>query len=91
MRTTAVTEQTHELPQLQQYATCIFWRPLPQVVSTYTFLGRGIRFNHGGGYQYRIMKADAPLTEAEFQKTPLAFAGETHIYLRVRLKIISNF
>ena len=29
----------------------------------------------GGGYQYRIAKADAPLTEAAFQKTPLKFAG----------------
>ena len=33
----------------------------------------GIRFNHGGGYQYRLCAADEPLTEACFQKTPLAF------------------
>eukprot|EP00908_Phaeocystis_cordata_P011195 Transcript_22036.p1 GENE.Transcript_22036~~Transcript_22036.p1 ORF type:complete len:376 (-),score=51.43 Transcript_22036:118-1245(-) len=33
----------------------------------------GIRYNHGGGYQYRICPADQPLTEACFQRTPLAF------------------
>ena len=30
-----------------------------------------VRNNHGGGYQYRLCPADAPLTEACFQKTPL--------------------
>ena len=29
-----------------------------------------------GGYQWRIAKADGPLTEATFQKTPLPFAGQ---------------
>eukprot|EP01051_Picozoa_sp_SAG22_P001107 SAG22_NODE_39_length_26283_cov_18.486653_6_plen_206_part_00 len=29
----------------------------------------------GGGYQYRLAKKDGPLTEVEFQKTPLAFVG----------------
>ena len=29
-----------------------------------------------GGYQWRIAPADGPLTEAEFQKNPLAFAGK---------------
>jgi len=33
----------------------------------------GMRFNHGGGYQYRICPADRPLTEACFQETPLDF------------------
>ena len=33
------------------------------------------RAAQGGGYQYRIAKADEPLTEAAFQKTPLKFAG----------------
>jgi hypothetical protein len=30
--------------------------------------------SHGGGYQYRLCPAEAPLTEACFQKTPLKFA-----------------
>ena len=29
---------------------------------------------HGGGYQFRLCPADAPLTEACFQKTPIPFA-----------------
>ena len=29
-----------------------------------------------GGYQWRIAKADEPLTEANFQKNPLPFAGK---------------
>eukprot|EP00040_Diaphanoeca_grandis_P012695 m.64326 g.64326 ORF g.64326 m.64326 type:complete len:384 (+) comp23415_c0_seq1:209-1360(+) len=36
----------------------------------------GIRFNHGGGYQYRICSADEELTEACFQRTPLPFTGD---------------
>lgn len=32
--------------------------------------------NHGGGYQFRLCKASEPLTEACFQRTPLAFATE---------------
>ena len=36
----------------------------------------GIRYNHGGGYQYRLCPAAEPLTEACFQKTPLAFSGD---------------
>jgi len=33
----------------------------------------GIRYNHGGGYSYRLCKADQELTEECFQKTPLQF------------------
>ena len=33
----------------------------------------GIRFNHGGGYQYRLCAASEPLTEACFARTPLPF------------------
>ena len=33
----------------------------------------GIRYNHGGGYQYRLCPAGEPLTEACFQKLPLEF------------------
>ena len=36
-----------------------------------------IEANHAGGYQYRLApRTPAPLTEAEFQKTPLAFVGK---------------
>ena len=33
----------------------------------------GIRFNHGGGYQYRLCPASEPLTEACFVNNPLEF------------------
>ena len=33
----------------------------------------GIRFNHGGGYQYRLCPWAEPLTEACFQRTTLEF------------------
>jgi hypothetical protein len=33
----------------------------------------GIRYNHGGGYQYRLCPAGQPLTEDCMQKMPLAF------------------
>ena len=37
---------------------------------------------HGGGYQYRLCPRSEPLTEACFQKTPLAFANQkTHTAL----------
>ena len=32
-----------------------------------------MRNNHGGGYSYRLCPADEPLTEACFQRHPLAF------------------
>ena len=33
--------------------------------------------SHAGGYQYRLAPlTSAPLTEAEFQKMPLAFVGK---------------
>lgn len=35
--------------------------------------------NHGGGYQYRLCPVGEELTEACFQKMPLAFATETHM------------
>jgi len=37
----------------------------------------GIRFNHGGGYQYRLCPASEPLTEACFMKFPLQYADNT--------------
>lgn len=35
----------------------------------------GIRYNHGGGYSYRLCPASEPLTEACFRKMPLNFTG----------------
>ena len=34
----------------------------------------GLRYNHGGGYQYRLCPATEPLTEDCFQRHPMAFA-----------------
>lgn len=36
-----------------------------------------VRANHGGGYLYRLCKADAALTEECFQQTPVPFGGKT--------------
>lgn len=36
----------------------------------------GMRYNHGGGYQYRLCPASAELTEECFMKTPLEFVRE---------------
>lgn len=38
-----------------------------------------IRYNHGGGYQYRLCPASEPLTEECFKKTPLAFSGQPRL------------
>lgn len=35
----------------------------------------GIRYNHGGGYSYRLCPASEQLTEACFQQLPLNFTG----------------
>merc|ERR1712032_885143 len=33
----------------------------------------GVRYNHGGGYQYRLCPANEPITEECFQRHPLEF------------------
>jgi len=39
----------------------------------------GMRFNHGGGYQYRLCPAEKmPCTEEEFQQMPLDFVKSAH-------------
>ena len=43
------------------------------VKGTYVEVAWGVRYNHGGGYSYRLCPANEPLTEACFQKTPLKF------------------
>jgi len=53
--------------------------PLPQwTAGSAVQVAWGMRFNHGGGYQYRLCPADSPLTEACFQQTPLDFVREKH-------------
>lgn len=41
----------------------------------------GIRFNHGGGYQYRLCPAHKPLTEECMQQMPLDFDVEVGTHL----------
>jgi hypothetical protein len=36
----------------------------------------GLRFNHGGGYQYRLCPASEPLNEDCFQRYPLEFVRD---------------
>eukprot|EP00035_Acanthoeca_spectabilis_P030799 m.11026 g.11026 ORF g.11026 m.11026 type:complete len:435 (+) comp4384_c0_seq1:56-1360(+) len=39
----------------------------------------GMRYNHGGGYQYRLCPAEKmPCTEEDFQKIPLDFVRDSH-------------
>lgn len=38
-------------------------------------VGWTVMANHGGGYAYRLARADAPLTEKTFQEMPLDFVG----------------
>jgi len=40
-------------------------------------VGWGIRYNHGGGYQYRLCPLSEPLTEECFQRHPLTFKGSS--------------
>jgi len=52
-------------------ATTTVWK-----VGAVVEAGWGIRANHGGGYSYRLCKRGEALTEACFQRTPLAFVGD---------------
>ena len=39
----------------------------------------GMRFNHGGGYQYRLCPLEKmPCTEQDFQEMPLDFVRDAH-------------
>jgi len=40
-------------------------------------VGWTVMAHHGGGYAYRLAPADGPLTEEEFRKIPLDFAGNS--------------
>ena len=50
------------------------------VAGTAVDVSWGMRFNHGGGYQYRLCRADVEggVTEACFQKMPLEFVKSEH-------------
>jgi len=56
---------------LDRRETGTVWKAGEVVEASWT-----MRTNHGGGYQWRISSADDALTEANFQKTPLPFAGK---------------
>ena len=54
----------------------LLWQPTLSTRPLYAFVlasSQGPRYNHGGGYSYRLCKGDQELTEECFQKTPLAF------------------
>ena len=57
---------------------------LPEDVANWTVgstprVAWGMRFNHGGGYQYRLCPLEKmPCTEAEFQEMPLDFVRDAH-------------
>jgi len=46
---------------------------------TWVEVAWGVRYNHGGGYQYRLCPASEPLTEECFQKHPLEFDRKKQI------------
>lgn len=56
---------TQVLPEGPSMAT---WKAGSSVQVTW-----GMRYNHGGGYQYRIAPLSSDLTEKTFQKMPLEF------------------
>ena len=44
----------------------------------------GMRFNHGGGYQYRLCPLEKmPCTEKDFQKMPLDFVRNAHAIVSI--------
>jgi len=56
-----------DLPPMESQAT---WQAGSDVEVGWTVMA-----NHGGGYAYRLARADGPLTEASFRKLPLDFQG----------------
>ena len=48
----------------------------------------GMRYNHGGGYQYRLCPLDKmPCTEEDFQEMPLDFVRDGHAIVSGRIVI----
>ena len=49
----------------------------------------GMRFNHGGGYQYRLCPLEKmPCSEEEFQKMPLDFVKDAHAIVSSNSKLL---
>ena len=42
-------------------------------------VGWSLKYQHGGGYIYRLAPADAPLTESTFDRMPLEFVGPSFL------------
>merc|ERR1711862_44615 len=61
---------------LPKYDTGTVWEA-GSIVETMT----SFRADHGGGYQYRLCPLGSNLTEACFQETPMAFAGNSKLMI----------
>jgi len=61
----------HGTAVLPAHPTGVSWKAGMEYEVSWT-----IEANHAGGYLYRLARADGPLTEEEFQKTPLEFVGQ---------------
>ena len=52
----------------------------------------GMRFNHGGGYQYRLCPLEKmPCTEEDFQKMPLDFVRDAHAIVSITKVVLLSF
>lgn len=60
------------------------------VAGTAVDVSWGMRYNHGGGYQYRLCPGEETLTEACFQKMPLEFVKSEHKLLWNNGSLIAN-
>merc|ERR1712037_979468 len=61
---------------LPKYDTGTVWEAGSIVETMASF-----RADHGGGYQYRLCPLESNLTEACFQETPMAFAGNSKLMI----------
>ena len=51
----------------------------------------GMRYNHGGGYQYRLCPLEKmPCSEQDFQEMPLDFVRSEHAIVRLLVKFVSK-
>ena len=76
------TFTTNDLATMGDMGTML--KPVPeQLQATWTAgeavdVSWGMRYNHGGGYQYRLCPADSDITEECFQRMPLEFVKSEH-------------
>ena len=79
--TVSVNNQTFQMGDLGSH---VLPQSLPPYIANWTAgstprVAWGMRFNHGGGYQYRLCPIEKmPCTEEDFQKMPLDFVKEEH-------------